>query len=99
MRYVVLVLAGLVLIPVGVVGGLVMLTAFIGEFLNFQLFDFSDISLLDWLAGGPGASSTSFENYISGFVGFVVAFAGFGGIKLVWDWTVKAPMPSPDSER
>jgi hypothetical protein len=35
------------------------------EWLNFQLLDFSNIGLLDWLAGGPGAGANSFENYLS----------------------------------
>jgi hypothetical protein len=86
MRYMVVVLIGLVVVPVAFAAALVAATAILGEWLNFQFLDFSDISVLDWLAGGPGAGANSFENYITFMISGAIVMGGFLAMAALWRW-------------
>lgn len=86
MRYAVLGIAAVILVPVMVAGGAVAVTALLGEWFDFQLLDFSNIGVLDWLAAGPGASANSFENYVTFVAGGVPVGVGGGVIWLIWQW-------------
>ena len=92
-RYVVALTASLVLGPVLAAGGLVALTAIVGEWFDFRLFDLSGISFLDWLYGGPGAGPNSFENYVTFMIAGGSAAACFGTLGGLWRWARRDRSP------
>lgn len=90
MRYVVLLLVGVIVVPIALAATVVAATAILGEWFNFQLLDFSDITVLDWLAGGPGAGANSFENYVTFMISGVIAMGGFAAMAALWSWASKS---------
>jgi hypothetical protein len=91
-HYALVVLVGIVVVPIGVLGGLVFVAALAGEWLGYRLVDLSGVPLLGWLADidffqslyGEGASS--FENYLAFIVGFIVVAGSFSLMKATWAW-------------
>jgi hypothetical protein len=90
LKYVVVVAVGLVVVPVVLAATAVAATAILGEWFDFQLFDFSNISVLDWLAGGPGAGANSFENYVTFMVSGAITVGGFAIMAALWAWATKS---------
>jgi nitrate reductase NapE component len=89
-RFLVTALVALILVPVLVVGAIGAATAILSEWFDFRLFDFSDIGVLDWLFGGPGAGANSFENYVTFMVFGIPALASFAGLTALWQWARRA---------
>ena len=65
--------------------------AILGEWFGFQLVDFNNIILFDWLAAGPGAGAGSFENYVTFMISGIIAGGGFALIRVTWEWASRTP--------
>jgi len=103
-RYAIVVLVGIVAVPIGILGGIIAVAAIAGELFGFRLVDLSGVPLLGWfsnlpfidfLYGGPAAGPNSFENYVTGFVGFMIAAIAFVPMFALWQW---ASEPSRNAE-
>lgn len=81
-------LAVVTLGPIMVVAGAIALVAIVSQVLSgwFGIFDFSGISVLDWLAAGPGATAGSGLRYIAFMIGGIIATGCFLILGFLWEW-------------
>jgi len=73
----------------GIVAGL----AALGQFFDFDFTNFfvptSLPSVLDWLAGGPGAPPGTFQRWVTFMVSGIIAAVCFAILKGAWTWAAK----------
>jgi hypothetical protein len=96
MRKVLVAILALVVSPIIVAGAVLAAAAVLDEVFSLRLnpFDFREVGWLDWLAAGPGAGPSSFQNFASFMIGGLAVTLPGSIVLALWGWA----SPGPDAD-